>query len=58
MDGVVPSVNSLRKLPRLIAEAEAAGQPVIIPWQGPLPRHVRELFATFGVLVRFLPEDD
>jgi hypothetical protein len=52
------SVAGLRKLPRLISEAEAQGHPVIVTWptaeQGPLPEHVQRLYATLGVLVRFV----
>jgi len=59
MDGAqpAPSVNGLRKLPRLIEDQEGLGHPVIVVWQGTMPEHVQRLFAVLGVLVRFVPED-
>ena len=46
----------LRALPELIENAEAAGMPVIVDWRGPMPEHTRKLYASLGVLVRFVEE--
>jgi hypothetical protein len=52
------SISGLRKLPRLIEDAEAQGQPVIISWPlvslGPMPEHTQKLYATLGVSIRFV----
>ena len=53
-----PRGEAIRALPELIASSEAAGQPVIVHWPldrlGPLPADKQRLYATLGVLVRFV----
>jgi hypothetical protein len=51
------SIYAVKKLPRLIEQSEAQGQPVIVTWHGTMDEHVQKLFATLGVLVHFVPED-
>jgi hypothetical protein len=52
------SIYSVKKLPQLIEEAEARGQPVVITWDiellGPMPEHTQRLYVTLGVPVRFV----
>jgi hypothetical protein len=46
----------VRSLPELVRNAEAAGMPVIVTWCGEMPPHIQRLYASLGVLVRFVPE--
>ncbi len=45
----------LRDLPEAVARAEARGEPIIVEWHGPMAEATQRLYATLGVLVRFLP---
>jgi hypothetical protein len=45
----------LRQLPELVARAEARGHPVIVDLVPPVPEHSQRLYASLGVLVRFVP---
>jgi len=50
----------IRTLPELIENCEAAGMPVIITWPvgQPMPEHTQRLYASLGVLVRFVPGEE
>ena len=52
--------EAIRSLPDAVEACEAAGLPVIVEWPTPppMPDHVQRLYATLGVLVRFVPPTD
>jgi hypothetical protein len=53
------SPDWLLNLPDAVARAEDNGRPVIVAWPlatlGPMPEDTQRLYATVGVLVRFVP---
>jgi len=51
-------LGALKALPSKIKVHEEIGHPVVITWplisQGEMPEHTQKLYATLGVLVRFV----